>query len=51
MPATKSKRGFAAMDPAKQREIAAVVSDARELDRAKRAVLDRLRAQYAVPAD
>ncbi|MDT5260078.1 MAG: hypothetical protein QOD10_5158 [Mycobacterium sp.] len=36
---------------AKQREIAAVVADAHELDRAKTAVLDRLRAQYAVPAD
>jgi hypothetical protein len=35
----------------KQREISAVVADARELDRAKRAVLDRLRAQYAAPAD
>jgi hypothetical protein len=35
---------------AKQREIAAVVADARELDRAKRAALDGLRAQYAVPA-
>ncbi|MGH3966727.1 MAG: DUF4226 domain-containing protein [Mycobacterium sp.] len=34
----------------KQREIAAVVADARELDRAKRVVLDGLRAQYAVPA-
>lgn len=34
----------------KQREIAAVVSDARELGRAKRVVLDGLRAQYAVPA-
>jgi hypothetical protein len=33
----------------KQREIAAVVADARELDRAKRAALDGLRAQYAVP--
>jgi hypothetical protein len=36
---------------AKQREIAAVVADAHELDRAKTAVLDRLRAQYAAPAD
>lgn len=35
---------------AKQREIAAVVADAQELDRAKSAVLDGLRAQYAVPA-
>ena len=33
----------------KQREIASVVADARELDRAKRAALDSLRAQYAVP--
>ena len=36
---------------AKQREITTVVTDAHELDRAKRAVLDRLRAQYAAPAD
>jgi Domain of unknown function (DUF4226) len=35
---------------AKQREIATVVADARELERVKRAVLDGLRAQYAVPA-
>jgi hypothetical protein len=35
---------------AKQREIATVVADAHELDRAKRTVLDGLRAQYAVPA-
>ncbi|ORW32279.1 hypothetical protein AWB91_12150 [Mycobacterium paraense] len=34
----------------KQREIARVVSDARELGRAKRAVLERLRAQYTLPA-
>jgi hypothetical protein len=34
----------------KQREIARVVSDARELGRAKRAVLERLRAQYTPPA-
>jgi Domain of unknown function (DUF4226) len=34
----------------KQREIATIVADARELDRAKRTVLDGLRAQYAVPA-
>jgi hypothetical protein len=33
---------------AKQREIAAVVADAHELDRAKKAVLDSLRARYAV---
>lgn len=33
----------------KQREIARVVSDARELGRAKRAVLERLRARYALP--
>ncbi|CDO86095.1 Biofilm regulator BssS [Mycobacterium triplex] len=31
---------------AKQREIAAVVADARELDRAKTAVLEGLRAEY-----
>jgi hypothetical protein len=35
----------------KQRDIRAVVADAHELDRAKRAVLDRLRAQYAAPMD
>ena len=35
---------------AKQREIAAVVTNAQELDRAKRAVLDGLRAQYAASA-
>ena len=35
---------------AKQREIATVVTDAHELDRVKRAVLDRLRAEYATPA-
>ena len=35
---------------AKQREITAVVADAHELDRAKRAVLDGLRAQYGVSA-
>lgn len=34
----------------KQREIARVVSDARELGRAKRAVLEGLRAQYSIPA-
>jgi Domain of unknown function (DUF4226) len=33
----------------KQREIASVVADARDLDRAKRAVLDGLRAHYALP--
>lgn len=32
---------------AKQREIAAIVADARELDRAKTAVLEELRAHYA----
>lgn len=32
----------------KQREIAAVVTGAREFDRAKRAVLESLRAQYTV---
>ena|SRR5208283_4158726 len=35
---------------AKQREITAVVADARELDRAKKAVLDSLRTQYGVNA-
>src|ERR1700758_1482292 len=35
---------------AKQREIAAVVTDAHELDRVKRAELDRLRAEDAPPA-
>jgi Domain of unknown function (DUF4226) len=34
---------------AKQREIAAVVADAHELDRAKKAVLESLRARYTVP--
>ena len=34
----------------KQHEIATIVADARELDRAKRTVLDGLRAQYVVPA-
>jgi hypothetical protein len=34
---------------AKQREITAVVTDARELDRAKRAAINDLRAQYAGP--
>jgi hypothetical protein len=34
---------------AKQREIATVVADAHELDRAKAAVLESLRAQYAAP--
>lgn len=33
---------------AKQREIAAIVADAHELDRAKTAVLEELRAHYAV---
>ena len=33
---------------AKQREIATVVADAHELDRAKAAVLESLRAQYAI---
>jgi hypothetical protein len=33
----------------KQREIAAVVASAQELDRSKKAVLESLRAQYAVP--
>ena len=35
----------------KQREIRSVVADAHKLGHAKRAVLDRLRAQYAAPAD
>ncbi len=35
---------------AKQREIAAVMADAHELDRAKKAVLDSLRARYAASA-
>lgn len=35
---------------AKQREIAAIVADAHELDRAKTAVLEGLRAQYAAYA-
>lgn len=35
---------------AKQREIAAVVADVRELDRAKAAVLQRLRGAYGTPA-
>ena len=34
----------------KQREIATVVDNARELGRAKKAVLDGLRAQYVTPA-
>jgi hypothetical protein len=34
----------------KQREIAAIVADARELDRAKTAVLEKLRAKYNVSA-
>jgi hypothetical protein len=36
---------------AKQREIAVVVAHAHELDRAKSAVLQSLRAQYTHPAD
>jgi hypothetical protein len=35
---------------AKQHEIAAVVADAHELDRAKTAVLERLRGEYGTPA-
>jgi hypothetical protein len=35
---------------AKQREIAAVVADAHELDRAKTAVLESLRGEYGVSA-
>ncbi|MGC2655815.1 MAG: DUF4226 domain-containing protein [Mycobacterium sp.] len=34
---------------AKQREIVAVITEARELDKAKRAVLEGLRSQYTVP--
>lgn len=34
---------------AKQREITAVVADARELDRAKTAVLQSLRGEYGIP--
>ena len=36
---------------AKQREIAAVVAHASELDRAKSAVLQSLRARYTLPSD
>ena len=36
---------------AKQREIAAIVAHAHELDRAKSAVLQSLRAQYTLPAE
>jgi hypothetical protein len=36
---------------AKQREIAAVVAHAHELDRAKSAVLHSLRTQYQLPSD
>jgi hypothetical protein len=43
-------RDFQRFLVAKQREIAAVVARAHELDRAKKAVLDSLRAQYSVPA-
>jgi len=35
---------------ARQREIAAVVARAHELDNAKKAVLESLRSQYSVPA-
>lgn len=34
----------------RQREIVAIVADARELDRSNRAVLENLRAQYGVDA-
>jgi membrane-bound lytic murein transglycosylase B len=34
----------------KQREIAAIVADARELDRSNKAVLENLQAQYGVDA-
>ena len=40
-------REFQRFLTAKQREIAAVVAEARELDHAKKAVLENLRAQYA----
>lgn len=40
-------REFQTFLVAKQREIAAIVADAHELDRAKTAVLEELRAQYA----
>jgi hypothetical protein len=43
-------REFQKFLAAKQRELAAVVADAHELDRAKRVVLDGLRAKYAVSA-
>jgi Domain of unknown function (DUF4226) len=36
---------------AKQREISAIVAHAHELDRAKSAVLQSLRAQYTLPSD
>jgi predicted component of type VI protein secretion system len=41
-------REFQTFLVAKQREIAEVVAHARELDRAKKAVLESLRAQYTV---
>ncbi len=43
-------REFSKFLVAKQREIAAIVADAHELDRAKSAVLESLRARYAAPA-
>ncbi|AET17318.1 DUF4226 domain-containing protein [Mycobacterium tuberculosis] len=43
-------REFQTFLVAKQREIVAVVAAAHELDRAKSAVLKRLRAQYTEPA-
>jgi hypothetical protein len=43
-------REFQKFLAAKQREIATVVADAHELDHANKAVLESLRAQYAVDA-
>ena len=43
-------REFQRFLTAKQREIASVVADARELERSNKAVLDNLRAQYGVDA-
>jgi hypothetical protein len=43
-------REFQKFLAAKQREIATVVADAHELDHTKKAVLESLRAQYAVDA-
>jgi hypothetical protein len=46
----RGAREFQKFLVAKQREIAAVVADAREFDRAKAAVLERLRGEYGVAA-